>query len=153
MSLFKKILVPVDGSRHSLNAVCMAARIAKVHGSELRLVHVVDELLLGQLARFSDKKRESIREELRNTARAFLDDMRCEASRELAATCEVLIREGVPHEIILEEATNWGADLIVMGKVGQRGVSHILLGSVAERVIEFSDVPVMVVKQSSVISC
>ena len=153
MSLFRKILVPVDGSRHSLNAVCMAAKIAKVHGGELRIVHVIDELLLGQLARFSDKKRESIREELKSTAQAFLFDMRCAASRELSATCEVLIREGVPHEIILEEAVNWGADLIVMGKVGQRGVSRILLGSVAERVIEFSDVPVMVVKQSSFTGC
>lgn len=145
MSLFEKILVPVDGSRDSLNAVCMAARIAKAHGGELRIVHVIDESLLGQLARFCDKKKEAIREELRSTAQAFLYDMRCEAAKELTVTCEVLIREGSPHEVILHEARNWGADLIVMGKVGRRGVSHILLGSVAERVIEFSDVPVMVV--------
>lgn len=146
MSLFKRILVPVDGSRYSLDAVCMAAKIARVHGGELRIIHVLDESLLVQLARFSDKKKESIRQELRNSAHAFLEDMCCEASRELAATCEVLIREGVPHEIILDEASSWSADLIVMGKLGRRGVSHILLGSVAERVIEFSDIPVLVVK-------
>jgi len=146
MGMFRKILVPVDGSRYSLNAVCMAARLGKMHGSELMIVHVIDESLLDQLARFSAKNREAVREELRSSAQGFLIDMRCEASKELAATTEIQIKEGVPHEVILEEATQWGADLIVMGKLGRRGIAHILLGSVAERVIEFSEVPVLVVK-------
>lgn len=146
MSIFKRILVPVDGSRYSLNAVCMAARLARVHGSELRVFHVIDESLLDQLSRFSEKNREAIREELLSNARAFLGDMRCEAHGEIITASEVIIREGVPHEIILDEASIWGADLIIMGKLGRRGVSHILLGSVAERVIEFSEVPVLIVK-------
>ena len=145
MGLFRRILVPVDGSRYSLNAVCMAARLARLHGSELRILHVLDESLLDQLARFSEKRKEAIREELRNSAQGFLGDMRCEVSRELAAVSEVLIREGVPHEIIVEEASSWDADLIVMGKLGKRGVRHILLGSVAERMIEFSEIPVLIV--------
>ena len=146
MGLFKKILVPVDGSRYSLNAVCLAARLGRIHGSELRVFHVIDETLLDQLARFSDKERETVREELKNTARAFLNDMRCEAHQEIVTTSEVIIREGAPHEVILEEASSWGADLIVMGKLGRRGIAHILLGSVAERVIEFSEIPVLIVK-------
>jgi nucleotide-binding universal stress UspA family protein len=145
MAFLEKILVPVDGSRYSLNAVCLAARLARVHGSELRIFHVIDEALLDQLARFSEKKKEAVREELRNTARAFLSDMRCEAHREIVTASELIIREGVPHEIILEEAASWGADLIVLGKLGRRGVSHILLGSVAERVIDFAEIPVLVV--------
>jgi nucleotide-binding universal stress UspA family protein len=132
MGLFKKILVPVDGSRYSLNAVCLAARLGRIHGSELRVFHVIDETLLDQLARFSDQ--------------AFLNDMRCEAHQEIVTTSQVIIREGVPHEVILEEALSWGADLIVMGKLGRRGIAHILLGSVAERVIEFSEIPVLIVK-------
>ena len=56
---------------------------------------------------------------------------------------DIILREGGPHEVILTEADNWGADLIVMGKLGKRGVSRILLGSVAERVIEFTGLPVM----------
>jgi nucleotide-binding universal stress UspA family protein len=145
MTLFKKILVPVDGSRYSLNGVCLAARLARVHGSELRIFHVIDESLLEQLARFSEKNKEAVREELKNTARAFLSDMRCEAHQEIVATSEPIIREGVPHEVILREASSWGADLVVIGKLGRRGVAHILLGSVAERVIEFSDIPVLIV--------
>jgi nucleotide-binding universal stress UspA family protein len=146
MGLFEKILVPVDGSRYSLNAVCLAARLARIHGSELRIFHVIDETLLAQLARFSDKDRETVREELHNSAQAFLSDMRCKAHQEIVTAPEVIIREGVPHEVILEEASSWGADLIIIGKLGRRGVAQILLGSVAERVIEFSEVPVLTVK-------
>ena len=144
MDLFRKILVPVDGSQYSLNAVCLASRLSKVHGSELRIFHVIDERNLDQLARFSKKSPDAVREDLRNSARAFLSDMRCEAHQEIITTSEVIIREGVAHEIILDEASYWGADLIVIGKLGRRGVSHILLGSVAERVIELSPVPVLV---------
>lgn len=145
MGMFEKILVPVDGSRYSLSAVCMAARLAKIHGSELMIVHVMDESLLDQLARFSEKDKEAVREELRNSAQGFLSDMRCEASKELGAATAVQIREGIPHEVILEEAAVWGANLIVMGKLGRRGVAQVLLGSVAERVIEFSEIPVLIV--------
>ena len=145
MGVFEKVLVPVDGSRFSLDAVCLAARIARLHGSELRIFHVLDTLLLDQLARFAEKDREAIREELRSSAQGFLKDMQREVAKEQVAS-EIVIKEGIPHEEILREATAWDADLIIMGKLGRRGISHILLGSVAERVIEFSEVPVLVVK-------
>lgn len=146
MGLFNRILVPVDGSRYSLNAVCMAARLGRIHGADMRIFHVIDDTLLDQLTRFSKHGRESVREELRQNAQAFLGDMRCEMHEQIITTSEPIIREGIPHEVILEEAQSWNADLIVMGKLGRRGISHILLGSVAERVIEFSDIPVLVVK-------
>jgi nucleotide-binding universal stress UspA family protein len=145
MGLFKKILVPVDGSRFSLDAVRLAAKIGKYQGSEIKLLHVLDELVVDQLKRFSNKSRESILEELKHHANGFLRDMENEAKKE-KVNLEVLIIAGVPHEAILQEASSWGASLIVMGKVGRRGISHIVLGSVAERVIEFSEIPVLVVK-------
>jgi nucleotide-binding universal stress UspA family protein len=145
MGLFSKILVPVDSSRYSRDAVRVAAKIAKFHGSGLKLFHVLDTVLMDRLKSLSKQTRETIREELRHNAQGFLRDMEREVKKEIVDS-EVLIREGVPHEAILKEASAWGADLIVMGKLGRRGISHILLGSVTERVIEFSDVPVLVVK-------
>lgn len=142
---FKRMLVPVDGSRYSLDAVCLASQMARYHGSELMILHVVDESLLDHLVRFTEKSKEAIRNELKECARGFLEDMQRQASLE-SVSSEILVEEGVPHEIILKEANAWGADLIVMGKLGRRGVSKILLGSVAERVIEFSDIPVLIVK-------
>jgi nucleotide-binding universal stress UspA family protein len=146
MGLFSRILVPVDGSRYSLSAACMAARLGKIHSAELRIFHVIDDTLLDQLARFSKQDREAVHKELQTSAQAFLKDMRCELHEMIISISEMIIREGIPHEVILEEAQSWNADLIVMGKLGRRGISHILLGSVAERVIEFSEIPVLVVK-------
>lgn len=145
MRLFKKILVPVDGSRYSLDAARLAAKIAKFHGSELKLFHVLDVLMVDQLKRLLKQTRGSIREELKHQAHGFLNDMEREISRH-KINLEVLIEEGIPHEAILKEASSWGADLVVLGKLGRRGISHIVLGSVTERVIEFSEVPVLVVK-------
>jgi len=145
MGLFDKILVPVDGSRYSLDAVRLAAKIAGFHGSELKLFHVLDVLVVDKLKTFSKETAGSIREELRHDAHGFLRDMEYEIRKE-KVNLEVLIKEGVPHEAILKEASSWGAELIVMGKLGRRGISHIVLGSVTERVVEFSDVPVLVVK-------
>ena len=79
MGLFKKILVAVDGSRYSLDAVCLAARLARFHGAELRIFHVIDEALLDQLSRFSEKDRTAVREERRKDAQAFLVDTVCAA--------------------------------------------------------------------------
>ena len=145
MELFKKILVPVDGSRYSRDAVRLAAKIAKIHNSEIKLFHVLDVLMVAQLKRFSKENETSIQTELKHQANGFLKDMEREIRKE-KVNFEVLIKEGIPHEAILQEVSSWQAQLIVMGKLGRRGVSHVVLGSVTERVIEFSDVPVLVVK-------
>ncbi len=146
MSLFERILVPVDGSRYSRDAVRIAAQLAAAHHAQIALLHVLDVSLLEQLRRFSETDRESIHEQLRMTAGGFLQDMEREVNKTAEFPVEIIIREGVPHETILEETAQWRADLIIMGKLGRRGVSHILMGSVTERVIEFSEVPVLVVK-------
>jgi len=145
MSLFTRILAPVDGSSYSRDAVRVAAQIAETHGARLKIMHVLDVLLQDQLRRMSQKAMDEIKNEMRRTAQGFLRDMEREAGKHTGQT-ETLIEEGVPHEAILNEASSWSADLIVMGKLGRRGVSHIVMGSVTERVIEFSDIPVLVVK-------
>ncbi len=140
--LFSRILVPVDGSKFSLQAIRLAARLARECDAGLLLLHVLDTTVVEQLQRFSDKSHNELRADMEKSARGFLEDMSREV-REQHITAEVVLREGIPHEVILTEADRWNADLIVMGKLGKRGVSRILLGSVAERVIEFTRLPVM----------
>ena len=140
--LFSKILVPVDGSKFSLEAVRLARRLARSHDSRVLLLHVLDTTVVEQLQRFSDKSHDEVRADMEKSAKGFLKDMSLEVSQ-WDITVDIILREGTPHEVILTEADNWGADLIVMGKLGKRGVSRILLGSVAERVIEFTKLPVM----------
>jgi len=140
--LFSRILVPVDGSKFSLQAVKLATRLARHCDSSLLLLHVLDTTVVEQLQRFSDKSHDEVRADMEKSAKGFLKDMSLEVS-EWDIAVDIILREGMPHEVILTEADNWGADLIVMGKLGKRGVSRILLGSVAERVIEFTRLPVM----------
>lgn len=140
--LFTRILVPVDGSKFSLQAVRLAARLAVNCGSSLLLLHVLDVVVVEQLQRFGHKSHDEVRLEMEESARGFLKDMALEV-RQQDIVVDIDLRIGVPHEVILTEADSWGADLIVMGKLGKRGVGRILLGSVAERVIEFTKLPVM----------
>ncbi|MDL1960004.1 MAG: universal stress protein [Deltaproteobacteria bacterium] len=140
--LFARILTPVDGSKFSLKAVRLAKRLAEIQGSELLLLHVLDTAVFDQLCRFNYKPHNEVRADMEGSARAFLNDMSIEISQSNVAV-SITIKEGIPHEVILDEAVSWGADLIVMGKLGKRGVSRILLGSVAERVIEFANLPVL----------
>jgi nucleotide-binding universal stress UspA family protein len=142
--LFTRILVPVDGSKFSLKAVRLARRLAEIHGSELLLLHVLDTEVLDQLSRFNCRPRSEVRADMEGSAKGFLEDMSMEVGQSNVPV-STTIKGGVPHEVILDEAVSWGADLIVMGKLGKRGVSRILLGSVAERVAEFANIPVLLV--------
>ena len=142
--LFARILIPVDGSKFSLKAVRLAKQLAEIQGSELLLLHVLDTAVLDQLSRFNYKPHDEVRSDMEGSARAFLEDMSLEISQSNVPV-SITIKEGTPHEVIIDEAVSWGADLIVMGKLGKRGVSRILLGSVAERVIEFANLPVLLV--------
>lgn len=140
--LFTKILVPVDGSKFSVHAVKLAKRLAPYHNSSLLLIHVLDVAVVKQLQRLGNKSHDEIMVEMEKNARGFLKSMALEVE-EQHTPVEMTIKEGVPHEAILQEAERWQADLIIMGKLGKRGIGRILLGSVAERVIEFSKLPVM----------
>ena len=142
-NLFSRILVPVDGSRFSMKAVELASRLALIHDAEVRLVHVVDSVVMHQLCRFSDEPYEKVHENMAQSGNAFLEDM-AGRLRRAGVRVSTVLREGTPHEIILREGEEWGADLIVIGKLGKRGVSRILLGSVAERIVEFARIPVLV---------
>lgn len=140
--LFAKILVPVDGSKFSLHAVKLATRLAVKCGSSIFLLHVLDATVVEQLERISHQSHESVRSEMEESAKGFLRDMSSEVDQQHIEV-EIGMREGIPHDVILTEAEAWNADLIIMGKLGKRGVGRILLGSVAERVIEFTKLPVM----------
>jgi nucleotide-binding universal stress UspA family protein len=93
---------------------------------ELALVQEGYELL--------DEKREALIKELADNGRRYL-------------AAEKVLREGTPHIEIVNEARKQTADLIVMGQVGRRGPRRILIGSVAERVIEYAECPVLITKK------
>lgn len=141
MAPFSSILCSIDFSDHSRHALHFAMALAgRRHGS-LRMVHVID-LLLAQAAVVAyDEKR--LREEAAAELRSFAAAERAAAVPWVEPTVEVRI--GHPHREILEAAKEHGADLLVMGTHGLGGFRKLFFGSVTERVLRSTPVPVLAV--------
>jgi len=142
--VFKKILVAVDGSKGALNAAQLAARLARNEGSELLVLHVLDKLVLEELEKFMGRAPDALAKELQEQGWALLHSTEI-MLRKYEVPVKLLLREGVPYQEIINTAGEEGVDLIVMGRLGKRGVKKILMGSSVFRVMEFSNIPVLVV--------
>jgi nucleotide-binding universal stress UspA family protein len=133
-----RLLICVDGSRASLEAARLAVGLAAGWHSEVRAVYVVETAAMDgsrdpdQLAR------------LREGGRAVLARIK-EIGRAAGVRVEEAVLEGVPFDAILGDARSWKADFIVMGRTGRTGPGRALLGSEAERVLEFTERPVLIV--------
>jgi nucleotide-binding universal stress UspA family protein len=143
--VYKRILVPVDGTDCSEAALRHAIALAREQAAEVRLVCVVDESAIDVQSPAQLKAWDA----LVAAAKAALEKARASAARAgVAADARLVEMEGVGErigELIVREARSWPADLIAMGTHGRRGLSHLVLGSVAEGVLRGSDVPVLLV--------
>ncbi|VVB53495.1 Universal stress protein [uncultured archaeon] len=125
----KKILVPVDGSPGSAKAVYYAIDFARALNASVVFLHVVTPMAPALSADF-----------IRSTLKE------CDAlAKKVGVASEDSIRKGTPWEEIVEEAKQ-DYDLIVMGSKGRTGIAHLVLGSVAENVVQHSTIPVTVVR-------
>jgi nucleotide-binding universal stress UspA family protein len=139
----KKILIPTDGSEPSLRAAEYGIGIAKMVGAQIIAVFVVDNVVLDQIAKIDN--RETAERELKEDGKSYVNYVVGVAGK-AGINASSLIAEGRPFERIVHVAKDLNVDLIVMGTYGRRGAERILIGSVAERVIEYSPCPVLVVK-------
>lgn len=145
--MYKKILVPVDGSPTSIRGLQEAIKLAKNQGAALQLIHVVDELLLDS-PYFPGIDHEVYRQSRREGGQRLLSQMQAIA-REHGIEADGLLREtvgGRAADLIVEAARSWPADLIVMGTHGRRGVQRLLMGSDAGVVVHLAPVPVLLVR-------
>ena len=148
MTMFRQILVAVDGSATSQRALDEAVKLAKTVSARLRLIHVMDEL--AWVNGFEP-------------ARAYFDDvlprMRRAGEELLARAMAQALAAGVQAESelvigsaericdqVAAEARRWPADLVVVGTHGRRGTDRLLLGSDAEQIVRHSPVPVLLVR-------
>jgi nucleotide-binding universal stress UspA family protein len=146
--MYRRILVPVDGSEPSRLALLEAIRFIKsMGGGKLRLVHVVDEFVM-TTPYVAGPYYPSMIEGLRSVGQATLDDAGATV-RQHALQAESILLETLGHrvaDLVVEQARTWPADLIVMGTHGRRGVRRLLMGSDAELVLRTSPVPVLLVR-------
>jgi nucleotide-binding universal stress UspA family protein len=130
------ILVPTDGSECAATAVSYASDLANTYGATVHTLCVADARTLENAPH-----RERMREQ-----RTELAERTCAEFAAAGVQATQAVRTGVPHEAILEYATEQGVDLVVMGTHGRTGVERYLLGSVTEKVVRLSDAPVLTVK-------
>ena len=148
--MFKRILVAVDGSETSERALREGVALAEAHRARLRLVHVVDEMTARSAtpstpADFWKAARKAGALLLEGArARAAQDGIEPETKLLEIRTFGSLIRR-VPN-LVVEDARRWEADLIVIGTHGRRGLSKLLLGSVADGVVRTSATSVLLVR-------
>lgn len=144
MEPITKILVPVDGSEAALAAYRLALSTARALAAEVILLYVVDASALDEIVRLSGRERPHLMQEMQDSGMKLLQSLSQEASQQ-GVTARVEILSGMPDEVIMDEAIRQQAGLIVMGKVGRKRHRRSLLGSVTERILEASDLPVLVV--------
>jgi len=137
--MFKHILVPTDFSEPSQLALQYAISLAQKFEAKLSLLHVYGI----PTVYYPDNVSWPL-EELGKAAQASLDHAAADARRVWPRT-EGHVELGDPRDRILEYAKTCGADLIVIGTHGRRGVAHLVMGSVAESVVRMSPVPVLTV--------
>ena len=145
--MYRKILVPIDGSPTSLLGLKEAMRLASDERARVRVLHVLDETpMLGMLEEGVDLK--PFLSDLRKRGRAMLDRALRRAQQSGVAADSAMAESagGPAADAILREAKKWRADAIVMGTHGRRGLRHVVLGSEAERVVRLSPVPVLLVR-------
>ncbi len=146
--MYKRILVPVDGSNTSDIALREAIQSVSDRNAEFRIIHVIEDPVPVWDVEFLNLN--EIREALRQTGRQILAKAEAVA-RDAGIKAETGLIESTPAgariaSVIAAEAKAWPADLIVIGTHGRRGVDHLLMGSVAEGVVRISPVPVLLIR-------
>jgi nucleotide-binding universal stress UspA family protein len=148
--MYKRILVPIDGSKLSDKALASAIKIAKLTKAPLAVLHVVSHInpivfTDGNFpadAEWMDKYEKSARKEGRQHLRKAAD-----AAKSAGVRCTTrMLTSSQPHQAIIATARSRGCDLIVMASHGRRGLSAMLLGSETIKVLTHCKRPVLVVR-------
>ena len=143
--MYQRILVPVDGSVTANRGLDEAIRLARLSGGRIRVVHVLDQLPLVTGFEFGT---------------GDILGMLQEAGAEILSAAKARVEAaGVPAEayfsetlagricdIVDEQARQWGAEIIVIGTHGRRGVRRFVIGSDAEQIVRTARVPVLLVR-------
>lgn len=154
--MFKKILVPVDGSRPAHDACKKALELAKIHNSDVEIIHIIsfseeyvpyttvsgaEETLSPPewISEYIDKVHEHNAKMLAETLK---NAKRMAPNLNIATN----LLHGQPGKQIVTRAEEGGFDLIVIGSRGLSGIKELVLGSVSHRVVDDSTIPVLVIK-------
>lgn len=145
--MFRHILVPVDGSLASNQAIEKAVAIAQAFKSEVTVVSVIDMFAFAGMGMDTGYGQAEYLKAMSDQAENAVNDAKLifDASGVRLNTC--VIQGQVIYQNIIDAAKSVNADLIVMGSHGRKGFAKLVLGSVAAHVLAHTHLPVMVVRQ------
>jgi len=148
--MYKKILLPTDGSEYANKAAKHAIWVTSISGAELIVLNVIEtSTLVGLPAedliiRIKEMLKEEGRKSLEEISK-LVKESRTEDEYREEIKLTMVTEEGSPTDIILKKIKEENIDLVVMGTSGKRGIDRFLLGSVAEKVVKSSPCPVLVI--------
>jgi nucleotide-binding universal stress UspA family protein len=140
----RRILVPIDFSAHADPVIDWAIHLAEEHESTILLLHAYHlpvEFQQLEGAYLPQEFWASVKAEAEQNLARYAERIRA-----AGVPVEVLAREGYPATVIEDEAAVQRADMIVIGTRGRSGLKHLLLGSIAERVVQKAPCPVLTVR-------
>jgi nucleotide-binding universal stress UspA family protein len=144
--MLDKIMIATDGSEASEHAADLGIGLAKSSAGKVIAVYVVDIQRLVQLHGYATLPglKESLLDAMIKEGEEAVMYIE-ETSKESGIACDKAILKGNPSDELLRYSKEIGADILVMGNIGRTGISRFLLGSVADKVVRHSEIPVMMV--------
>ena len=148
MTRFKHIVAATDFSPPAWSAVAYAGHLAKGQGAKLTVVHVAHATSLAYADFVPPIDVVAIDAAIESAAREHLESWCAKKLR--GVSYKTVVRRGVVHEVIRDVAKAAGASVIVVATHGRKGLGHLVLGSVTERLLREAPCPVLVVRPPSV---
>jgi nucleotide-binding universal stress UspA family protein len=145
MKIFEHLLVPTDFGESSARALDLAMKLALDLGASLTLLHVYEIPMYGYTG--MEMAAIDLLTPIEDAAREQLATTLADVKRKVPAA-KSLLRRGVVWREIVATIEETHPDLVVMGTHGRHGVSHVLLGSVADKIVRTSPVPVLTVREA-----
>ncbi len=139
--MYDRILLPTDGGETTDRALAHAMDLADRYGADLHVLYVVDATVFP-----NDVESGALVSEFEETGKRIVDRVASEAREAGIDPAATAVVRGTPHRTILEYVGDHGIDLVVMGTHGRTGLDRYLLGSVTEKVVRLSDVPILTVR-------
>lgn len=145
---YRRILVPVDGSRASNLGLREAIRLAKGQRARVQLVHVADQHYVLMSGMEAGVRIDDLMKSIEQAGRRILRNAEAVVKRNGLSCSSVLLETmtGPAADPIVRQARKWRAQLIVIGTHGRRGLKRVVMGSDAEQIVRTSPVPVMLVR-------
>jgi nucleotide-binding universal stress UspA family protein len=147
--MFKRILVPLDGSMHAVGAADIAIELCRTYGADLTLLHVTPKLDLPDNLKGYMKAEQLTRQDLlavNAAAKRVIADVKSKAEARGIKKVKIIYREGKPARSIVAYANISRVDAIIMGSRGLSELESLLLGSVSHKVATLAKCSVMIVK-------